>query len=133
MGRGGGLSLPRSVSEGREGTATMKGIPEGFKLLGRTSPLVNLLGPFYARGEGGNLVLGLREAEKHTNARGFARGGVLFTLADVALGYAAEGSVDPSARLKEGQRNRRVRSVISERLFGGQTSLGDENGQRGGR
>jgi acyl-coenzyme A thioesterase 13 len=77
----------------------MNDIPEGFELLGRTSPLVDLLGPFHARGEGGNLVLGLRVVEKHTNARGFAHGGVLLTLADVALGYAAEGSVDPPARL----------------------------------
>ena len=38
-------------------------------------------------------------AEKHTNARGFAHGGVLLTLADVALGHAAESSVDPPARL----------------------------------
>ena len=67
--------------------------------MGRTSPLVDLLGPFYARDEGGNLVLGLRVAEKHTNACGFVHGGLLLTLADVALGYAAEGSVDPPTRL----------------------------------
>jgi acyl-coenzyme A thioesterase 13 len=82
-----------------EEVTTMNGVPEGFELLSRTSPLVVLLGPFYARGEGGNLVLGLRVAERHTNARGFAHGGVLLTLADVALGYAAEGFVDPPARL----------------------------------
>lgn len=67
--------------------------------MGRTSPLLELLGPFYSRGAGADLVLGLRVAEKHANARGFAHGGVLLTLADVALGYAAEGSVDPPARL----------------------------------
>ena len=78
---------------------TINGAPEGFELLSRTSPLVDLLGPFYARGTGGNLVLGLRVAEKHTNARGVAHGGVLLTLADVALGYAAEGYADPPARL----------------------------------
>jgi acyl-coenzyme A thioesterase PaaI-like protein len=73
----------------------MNGVHEGFELLGRTSPLVDLLGPFYARGEGGDLVLGLRVAEKHTNACGFAHAELLLILADVALGYAAEGSVDP--------------------------------------
>ena len=67
--------------------------------MGRTSPLLELLGPFYSRGAGADLVLGLRVAEKHTNARGFAHGRVLLPLADVALGYAAEGSVDPPARL----------------------------------
>jgi acyl-coenzyme A thioesterase 13 len=67
--------------------------------LGHTSPLLELLGPFYPRGADADLVLGLRVAEKHANARGFAHGGMLLTLADVALGYAAEGSVDPPARL----------------------------------
>ena len=67
--------------------------------MGRTSPLLELLGPFYSRGAGTGLVLGLRVAKKHTNARGFAHGGVLLTLADVALGYAAEGYADPPARL----------------------------------
>ena len=74
-------------------------VPEGFEPLGRTSPLLELLGPFYSRGAGADLVLGLRVAEKHANARGFAHGGMLLTLADGALGYAAEGSVDPPARL----------------------------------
>jgi acyl-coenzyme A thioesterase 13 len=96
--------------------AAMNGAPEGFELLGRTSPLVNLLGPFYARGEGDDLVLGLRVTEKHTNSRGFAHGGVLLTLADVALGYAAEGSVDPPARLI-------TASVSAD--FAGSAELGD--------
>jgi acyl-coenzyme A thioesterase 13 len=87
------------VSEGTEGTPTEADVPEGFTALGRTSPSVELLGPFYSKGAGAGLVLGLRVAEKHTNARGFAHGGVLLTLADVALGYAAEGSVEPPARL----------------------------------
>lgn len=83
----------------REDRGASAGIPEGFEPLSRTSPLLDLLGPFYARGESGDLVLGFRVAEKHTNARGFAHGGVLLTLADVALGYAAEGSVELPARL----------------------------------
>jgi uncharacterized protein (TIGR00369 family) len=85
--------------EGAERAAVETGVPEGFEPLSRASPLLDLLGPFYARGEGRNLILGLRVAEKHTNARGFAHGGVLLTLADVALGYAAEGYADPPARL----------------------------------
>jgi uncharacterized protein (TIGR00369 family) len=95
---------------------TMTGIPEGFEPLGRGSPLVELLGPFYSRGAGAGLILGLRVAEKHTNARGLAHGGVLLTLADVALGYAAEGSVDPPARLI-------TTSVSAD--FAGSAKLGD--------
>jgi acyl-coenzyme A thioesterase 13 len=90
--------------------------PEGFELLSRTSPLIELLGPFYSRGAGAGLILGLRVAEKHTNTRGIARGGVLLTLADVALGYAAEGSVDPPARL--------ITASISAD-FAGSARLGD--------
>ena len=90
--------------------------PEGFELLSRTSPLIELLGPFYSRGTGAGLVLGLRVVEKHTNTRGFAHGGVLLTLADVALGYAAEGSVAPPARL--------ITASISAD-FAGSAKLGD--------
>jgi acyl-coenzyme A thioesterase 13 len=90
--------------------------PEGFELLSRTSPLIELLGPFYSRGAGAGLILGLRVAEKHTNTRGIAHGGVLLTLADVALGYAAEGSVDPPARL--------ITASISAD-FAGSARLGD--------
>jgi hypothetical protein len=48
-------SLASSSGERREGdsTVTINGAPEGFELLSRTSPLVDLLGPFYARGKGG--------------------------------------------------------------------------------
>jgi len=88
----------------------------GFELLARTSPLVDLLGPFYVRGEGDDLVLGLRLAEKHTNSRGLVHGGVLLTLADVALGHAAEGSVDPPARLM---------TVSVSADFAGSARLGD--------
>lgn len=75
------------------------GVPDGFRPLFRTSPLLDLLGPFYSRGEGGDLVLGVRVVDKHANARGFAHGGLLLTLADVALGYAAAASEDPPVSL----------------------------------
>ncbi len=74
-------------------------VPHGFKPLLRTSPLLDLIGPVYARGEGRNLVLGLRAETKHCNARGTVHGGMLATLADVALGYTMAFSSDPPARL----------------------------------
>ena len=104
------------MSGSAEGKPLGVEVPEGFGPLSRTSPLLELLGPFYARDEGRDLVLGLRVAQKHTNARGFAHGGVLLTLADVALGYAAEGSVDPPARLI-------TTSVSAD--FAGSVKLGD--------
>lgn len=69
--------------------------PSGFAPLLRTSPLLDALGPFYGRGRGLDLVVGLRVAQKHTNARGTLHGGVVATLSDVALGYALAFSTDP--------------------------------------
>lgn len=74
-------------------------IPVGFKPLFRTSPVLELIGPLYFRGEGGDLALGLRAAAKHCNSRGTVHGGILATLADVALGYTMAFASDPPANL----------------------------------
>src|SRR5690349_1396894 len=42
---------------------------------------------FYYRRDGERLIIGLRILAKHANARGVAHGGLLMTLADIALGY----------------------------------------------
>lgn len=74
-------------------------IPHGFKPLFRTSPVLDLIGPVYARGEGEDLVLGLRAEAKHCNTRGTVHGGMLATLADIALGYTLAFSSTPPAGL----------------------------------
>jgi acyl-coenzyme A thioesterase 13 len=74
-------------------------VPDGFEPLFRTSPFLDAVGPFFYRKEQGTLVIGLRIAEKHGNARGTAHGGLLLTLADIALGYAAAFSEDPPLSL----------------------------------
>ncbi len=71
------------------------GVPEGFKPLARQSPVIALIGPLYARGKGRDLALGLRAEARHCNLRGTVHGGILATLADVALGYALAFSTDP--------------------------------------
>ncbi|HLF23558.1 MAG TPA: PaaI family thioesterase [Burkholderiales bacterium] len=73
-------------------------IPEGFGSLFRTSPLLDALGPFYGKGTGADLTIGLRVAKKHTNSRGTVHGGVLATLGDVVLGYTMAFSSDPPRR-----------------------------------
>ena len=79
--------------------ATSAEVPAGFAPLFRTSPFLDALGPFYyRRGESG-LVIGVRIASKHANARGLAHGGLLLTLCDIALGYAAAYSEDPPLHL----------------------------------
>lgn len=74
-------------------------IPNGFEPLFRTSPVLDLIGPLYSRGEGAALAIGLRVEAKHCNARGTVHGGILATLADVALGYTMAFASTPPAGL----------------------------------
>ena len=66
----------------------MIAIPEGFRRLERLSPFNALVGPLYEKREGDTVSIGLAIEDKHTNSRGMCHGGVLATLADLALGYA---------------------------------------------
>jgi len=65
-------------------------VPEGFQLDQRLQPhtFSGLVGPFYSRREGNDLSLGLRIESRHCNSRGTCHGGMLATIADMALGYA---------------------------------------------
>ena len=74
-------------------------IPPEFRPLFRKSPVLDLIGPLYCRGEGVDLIIGLRVEAKHCNARGTVHGGILATLADVALGYTMAFSSTPPAEL----------------------------------
>ena len=74
--------------------------PPGFEPLFRTSPFLDLLGPFFHRKESdGTFVVGLRVLPKHANARGTAHGGLLMTLLDIAIGYRTSLSQDPPAAI----------------------------------
>jgi uncharacterized protein (TIGR00369 family) len=66
----------------------MTAIPEGFRRIPRLSPFNALVGPLYERRDGDAVSIGLAVEEQHTNSRGICHGGVLATLADLALGYA---------------------------------------------
>lgn len=61
--------------------------PQGFEVLSRTSPFLDLIQPIYSQQIENALKLGFFCEQKHCNARGFIHGGVLSTLADIALGY----------------------------------------------
>jgi len=67
----------------------MTDIPEGFETIFRSSPFLDLLGPLYNKQTEACLVIAFRAQEKHCNARGLVHGGVLSSLADIALGYNA--------------------------------------------
>lgn len=74
-----------------------KAIPEGFRLVQRSrpNPFNEMVGPFYEKREGSDVSLGLRIQERHTNSRGICHGGMLATLADLALGYACVAAGKP--------------------------------------
>jgi uncharacterized protein (TIGR00369 family) len=77
----------------------MGDVPAGFEPLFRNSPFTDTIGPIYYRKDGDQLVIAIRLQEKHANARGLAHGGLLLTLADIALGYAMAFREDPPASL----------------------------------
>lgn len=74
-------------------------VPAGFEPLFRSSPFLDLVGPFYSKRQDEGFVVGARVREVHANARGSAHGGLLLTLADIALGYGTAFSHDPPAAL----------------------------------
>lgn len=63
-------------------------VPAGFAPIPRLSPFNALVGPLYQKRDGERFSVGVRIAEKHANSRGICHGGMLATLADLALGYA---------------------------------------------
>jgi uncharacterized protein (TIGR00369 family) len=52
-----------------------------------------LVGPIWARQEGGDLAYGFLAEAKHANARGVVHGGMLMTFADQALGRLVSEAV----------------------------------------
>ena len=63
-------------------------VPEGFEPQTRHSPLTDPWEPIYSRQTPDALILGLRLATPHTNARGFVHGGLIAALTDKAMGHS---------------------------------------------
>lgn len=82
------------------GPGATAGVPDGFVPYKEPSPFLDRVGPLYERdGDAVGFVLGLLVLEYHCNRRGFAHGGILVTLADMALGKTGERRSDPPASL----------------------------------
>ena len=77
----------------------MSAIPAGFVTIGPTSPFNELAGPFYVKRDGGTFAVGMVVEPKHQNSRGIVHGGMICTLIDFALGYAARYATDPPRHL----------------------------------
>jgi uncharacterized protein (TIGR00369 family) len=67
---------------------TATDIPAGFERQTRRSPLTDPWEPIYSKLTPEAIILGLRLATPHTNARGFAHGGLIAALADKAMGHS---------------------------------------------
>lgn len=73
----------------------METIPDTFAPIFRSSPFLELLGPIYSSDTDSGTKIGFMAKEKHCNARGVVHGGVLSSLADIALGYNAAFGQQP--------------------------------------
>jgi uncharacterized protein (TIGR00369 family) len=67
---------------------TASDIPEGFEPHFRKSPLTNPWEPLYSKRTDKGVIIGLRLAKPHTNARGLIHGGLIAALCDNAMGYS---------------------------------------------
>jgi uncharacterized protein (TIGR00369 family) len=67
---------------------TASDIPEGFEPHFRKSPFTDPWEPLYSRRTDKAVMIGLRLAKPHTNARGLIHGGLIASLADNAMGYS---------------------------------------------
>jgi uncharacterized protein (TIGR00369 family) len=63
-------------------------IPEGFEPHFRKSPFTDPWEPLYSKKTEKAVIMGLRLAGPHTNARGLIHGGLIAALADNAMGYS---------------------------------------------
>lgn len=63
-------------------------IPAGFEPHFRKSPFTDPWEPLYSKSTEKAVVMGLRLAKAHTNARGLIHGGLIASLADNAMGYS---------------------------------------------
>ncbi len=63
-------------------------IPPGFAPHFRKSPFTDPWEPLYSKRTERAVIMGLRLAQPHTNARGLIHGGLIASLADNAMGYS---------------------------------------------
>lgn len=68
---------------------------EGFEPADFTPGFLDLGGPYWLKPHEGRTLVGLHLADQHRNYREAAHGGVLATMADVALSYQAYASENP--------------------------------------
>ena len=73
---------------------TSANIPEGFEPHFRKSPFTDPWEPLYSKRTEKAVIMGLRLAKPHTNARGLIHGGLIASLADNAMGHSCAQATD---------------------------------------
>jgi uncharacterized protein (TIGR00369 family) len=68
--------------------------PTGFEPFYRKSPVTEPWEPIYCKKTPEAVILAVRLAKAHTNARGFAHGGFISALADNAMGHSLVTKLD---------------------------------------
>jgi acyl-coenzyme A thioesterase 13 len=71
-------------------------IPDGFTPADFALGFLGISGPYFLKREAESTVIGCRISEQHMNYMGVAHGGVLATLADVALSFQIFDSANPN-------------------------------------
>ena len=74
-------------------------VPEEFEPLEAASPFTETVGPIYLNTNDAVPVLGIRVASHHANRVGRAHGGLLTTLADIAMSRAVATQLPPGATM----------------------------------
>ncbi len=77
----------------------MDDLPAGFEPYSEPSPFLERIGPLYQKTGDAGPIFGVSVLDHHCNRRSFAHGGLLVTLADIALGKTGEWSRNPPANL----------------------------------
>jgi len=91
--------MARRVAHHGTPRVTAADIPDGFEPHFRKSPFTDPWEPLYSKKTDKAVVLGLRLAKPHTNARGLIHGGLIAALADNAMGYSCAQAIDWSSSL----------------------------------
>jgi uncharacterized protein (TIGR00369 family) len=76
----------------------MMSVPDGYELFS-LSPFGDLVGPLYAGWRDSGPTIAVRVGSEHGNRSGRAHGGLMMTVADIALTRAALEQLPPNARV----------------------------------
>lgn len=71
-------------------------IPSGFFAAGFSPGFLDRSGPYWLKPDEAGTIVGLRVEDGHLNYQAMAHGGLITTLADVALSYCIYASTRPS-------------------------------------